>query len=107
MALVRAVKDRTKTVADINGRRGVTLSVNIFEAMCQDTLQGNMDNADAGFEMMSEPYDRDPIEGMDNNLHQEWKSGPGDEGSNLGIVDCRPPLPQVWSNLYLAWNMAF
>ena len=39
-----------KSMSDIN-REPQTLSVNIFEAMLQDTAQGSNDNADAGFEL--------------------------------------------------------
>ena len=59
-AKLSQVKFGIKSMVDIN-REPQTLSVNIFEAMLQDTAQGSNDNADAGFELASEPYDRNPL----------------------------------------------
>jgi hypothetical protein len=105
-ATLSLVKFGIKSMADIN-REPQTLSVNIFEAMVQDTAQGNNDNADAGFELASEPYDRSPIAGLDSSVIKEWHHAASSKDANLGVLDARPPLPRVWSNLYSSWNLAF
>ena len=64
------VKTGKKSVDDMNKNRQ-TLSVNIFEAMLQDVKQGNVDNAEAGFEMMSEPYGRRATPGLDSDIFKE------------------------------------
>ena len=94
-------------VTDISRDGGKSLSLKVLEAMLQDVKQGNDENADAGFEIMIEPYDRSPIQGLGNNVHNEWAGVAGQEGSNLGVLDSRPPLPSIWSNLYSSRDLAF
>ena len=90
------VKTGEKVVDDIR-TGGTSLALNILEAMLQDINQGSDDNADAGFEMMSEPNDRRPVLGLGNNIDKEWRIVADPEGSNQGVVDTRPPLPRVLS----------
>ena len=79
--------------------------------MLQDVSQGSNDNAEAGFELMSEPYhtiyDRSPPPGLGNGIPKEWEGFTGQDGSSLGVQDLRPPLPRIWNNMYSAWNLAF
>ena len=83
---------------------GLALSVNILEAMYQDVKQGSFDNAAAGFELMCESNDRNPIKGCGNDITKEWVPEGGEE---CAILDFRSPLPLQWNNLYQSWNMAF
>ena len=96
MERVLKVKMGARSVAE-DRVRPQTLSTNILEAMLQDVSQGSNDNADAGFELMSEPYhtiyDRSPPPGLGNGIPKEWERVTGQDGSSLGVQDLRPPLP--------------
>ena len=76
---------------------GVAVSINILEAMMQDVLLGNEDNAWAGFELMMEPGNLDRIlRGTGSAIDMEVYKG----------VPClNNPLPVVWNNLYTSWNL--
>ena len=92
------------TEVDKEAGGGLGLAVNILEAMYQDVKQGSFDNASAGFELMCESNDREPIKGCGNDITKEWVPEGGEERA---ILDWRSPLPLRWSNLYQSWNMAF
>ena len=82
------VKMGARSVAE-DRVRPQTLSTNILEAMLQDVSQGSNDNADAGFELMSEPYhtiyDRSPPPGLGNGIPKEWEHFTVQDGSSLGV----------------------
>jgi len=50
---------------------------------------------------------RSPVPGLGNHIAKEWQRVVGQEGSDLGVLDIRPPLPRIWANLYSSWNLAF
>merc|ERR1719174_1655702 len=89
--------------SDNKGGKGMLLSVNIMMAMYSDVKKGNDDNAKAGFELMVESRDQDPIKGLNNKIDYEYVH----DGVPLGVTAATPPLPKVWANLYTSWNMAF
>ena len=93
------IKEGEKEVLPRPGK-GLLLSVNILEAMYQDTHLGNDANAAAGFELMLEPYQRAPIAGLENAL-----SALSDD--RRGLLGHSPCFPRVWANLYSSWNGAF
>jgi len=77
---------------------GAALAGNILEAMFQDHKQGNVANAQAGFELMVEPNGQ-------GDLHdEEWIK---EDGTRTGVRRWRQPLPRAWANLYSSWNGAF
>jgi hypothetical protein len=75
------------------------VSANIFEAMCQDILEGHDSNADAGFEMMVHPPGLEALPGLGN--------APSRAEEGTGNLRAQPPLPLEWDHLYSAWNLAF
>ena len=93
------VKEGVKEIPRKAGN-GLLLSINILEAMYQDTNVGNDANAAAGFELMLEPYQRAPILGLENDL-----SALSDNVRGLIGHTCTFPIP--WSNLHSSWNGAF
>lgn len=88
---------------DDKASAGALLSINILEAMMQDTLQGYEDNAQCGFELMMESNDRKEIKGLDNGPDSEWV----DDGRKTGVALYKSPLPTVWANIYSSWNLCF
>jgi hypothetical protein len=77
-----------------------TLSINILEAVLQDSIVGNYSNAYAGWVLaIHRPgtKTRDPKTG----------NGPSYWAPNKKAVCLAPPLPLEWANLYHTWNLAF
>jgi len=80
----------------------ICLQANILEAMYQDTLIGNHDNARAGFQLMSRYVDGDNAN-LEESVDTEWVY----EGKPMGICIQALAFPEVWTNLYNSWNTAF
>jgi hypothetical protein len=77
-----------------------TLSVNIMEAVAQDLIVGNRDNAYAGWILATH---RPGIKSKDPKTGQ----GPAHWSSDKKAVCLAPPLPLEWADLYQTWNLAF
>jgi len=111
---------------DIKLNGGGLLAVNILEAMYQDALKGYANNADAGFELMaesskllrpeqsvcgvrSEQYMKLPCkDGVAAANSAKWQLPPGTcQCYQAGVPMFFSPFPEVWNNLYSAWNLAF
>jgi len=75
---------------------GFGTSINIMEAMWQDSRTGRAENANAGYELMIEPA----LLGDHVYVAAEYRE--------LGIfAGAHAVSTGVWNNLYSAWNMAF
>ena len=83
--------------------RGLALSINILEAMMQDIKLGYTDNAWCGFELMLEPGNR-MLKGTGSTADYIWMR---QDGRPSGVICVRCPLPIIWNNLYMAWNLGF
>ena len=82
---------------------GSIVSVNILEAVVQDLNLGYADNAQCGTVLMRHPVNRQPVEGLRNDVCKLRE----DEAVPTGIMTTRPPLPRQWNNIYCSWDMAF
>ena len=82
---------------------GLILALNILEAMYEDTRLQHPANANAGFELMMEPFGRSPIAHAGNDVNREWI----EQGMPMGVWQALPPFPTEWHSLYQAWNLAF
>ena len=73
--------------------------------MLQDLKTGHTDNARCGYELFLEPGNR-VLRGTGPGGTKDyiWMRPDGQES---GVLCMRQPLPIIWSNLYVAWNLAF
>ena len=79
---------------------GNELSLNILEAVKEDLRLGNADNAQGGTTLAKHSCGR-------RRFDNRTKSGPTKISSNGQLIECRPPLPLEWADLYSVWNIAF
>ena len=64
---------------------------------------GYIDNAWCGFELMLEPGNQ-TVKGADGTTDYFWRPP---HGRQSGVLCTRSPLPIIWNNLYITWNLAF
>ena len=83
--------------------RGPLLSINILEAVLQDLKTGYINNACCGYELFLEPGNR-VLTGTGGTKDYIWMRP---DGRKSGVLCMQQPLPIIWSNLYMAWNLAF
>ena len=83
----------------IDPNYGISVSVNILEAVAEDFRAKNGDNALAGKALAKNR----PGLKNDTRTHQ----GPTRISNNGQRLEFRPPLPRQWADLYSTWNMAF
>lgn len=77
---------------------GKIVSFNIFQAMAEDFKLKRLDNVLAGKTLaVNKP-------GVDE---KQKLAGPTTISENGQTVEFRPPLPNLWADLYETWNMAF
>ena len=82
---------------------GSMLQTHIIEAIYQDTIYENDDNAHAGFELLCETYYQTKIVCLEQDYVQPWFY----QGSPMGINTYNMAFPKVWSNLHLSWNACY
>lgn len=82
---------------------GEVLSLSILSAMYEDFRLDNSDNANAGFELMVEPFGRSPIPGTGSDVNREWVHN----GQPMGVWLGTAPFPVDWNCLYQSWNLGF
>ena len=83
--------------------RGPLLSINILEAVLQDLKTGYINNACCGYELFLEPGNC-VLTGTGGTKDYIWIRP---DGRKSGVLCMQQPLPIIWSNLYMAWNLAF
>ena len=98
---INMMAKRKHNLEPIDEKAGLNwrLPVNILAAMLEDLRRGCDGNAHSAFELMIEPNDQAVILGAGNAIDREWR--------DLGVGIVTPPLPHVWANLYVSWNLAF
>ena len=78
---------------------GYFLQINILEAIYQDTLYENDDNAKAGFELLCETYDQPKIECIEQDYLKPWFYN----NRPMGLRVYNYAYPRVWNNIYSSW----
>jgi hypothetical protein len=91
------------TLFDQRSGGGLTLQLNILDAMYEDTLLGNDTNAEAGFELMAHAFDKDPQPLVGERYTDEWHL----DGKPMGVGRCHMAFADAWVMLYSSWNGAF
>jgi hypothetical protein len=91
------------TLFDQRSGGGLTLQLNILDAMYEDTLLGNDTNAEAGFELMAHTFDKDPQPLVGERYTDEWHL----DGKPMGVGRCHMAFADAWVMLYSSWNGAF
>ena len=71
--------------------------------LVQDVKRGYIDNARSGYELMLEQGNK-IVKGADGARDYFWRPP---HGRPSGALCVRCPLPTVWNNLYISWNLAF
>ena len=64
---------------------------------------GFIDNAWSGLQLMLEPGNQ-IIQGTGSTMDYIWMR---QDGRPSGLLAMRSPLPIIWNNLYISWNLAF
>lgn len=82
---------------------GVVLQLNVLDAMYGDTKLGNDDNAECGFELMCQTFDKPPEPLLGEALSDEWTVA----GHKMGVARMHIAFNEAWISLYSSWNGAF
>jgi hypothetical protein len=82
---------------------GLTLQLNVLDAMYGDTLLGNDDNAECGFELMCQTSDKAPEPLLGEAINDEWSL----DGRKMGVARMHIAFNEAWVSLYSSWNGAF
>ena len=82
---------------------GLLLQLIVLDAMYGETLTGNDDNAECGFELFCQTSDKalEPLLG--ENINTEWVY----QGTRMGVAEMHIAHNEAWVALYSSWNGAF
>lgn len=83
-------------------KSSILLQANILEAMYQDVISGNTENANVGFEVMAVDMDSH-LPTLEQVVDEPFVH----DGNNMGVTLSCLPYHRAWCNLYNAWNTAF
>lgn len=88
---------QTKAKNKLDAVANLGLTMNIFEAMWEDYKNGNVRNAEAGYEMAM-------LDGLFDYTRQANRARKKDSTGTMYIFS---PIPQNWTDLYQSWDMDF
>jgi hypothetical protein len=82
---------------------GLTLQLNVLDAMYGETHLGNDDNAACGFEMFCQTSDKPAEPLLGEALNDEWIH----DGQKMGVARMHIAFNEAWVSLYSSWNGCF